>query len=341
MTMDQVKIGIVGLGRLGRQHAFNISRLIPEAELYAACSLVETEVESVKEDFSPKVVTSDFDELISLEKMDGLVIASNSQAHCDMICRALKSGVRNIYSEKPVGMTLEEIAQIRETIKEYKANIFQVGYNRRFDSNYQKMKAALDAGKIGKPILVKMINRDDLWQEENLVKFAPSSGGFIFDMCTHDFDAARWFLGSECRSVCAVGGVYKFERIKGIDIDNVALLVKFKNDAIGIFEASRNSASGYHMETEIFGTDGDIRVNSEPYVDRLIISDKDGYHRKGFGWFYAYWEKTYVSEIAHFVNCIKDNKQPLVTLEDGCRTVEWAYAANAALKTGDTVYMNG
>ncbi|MDR1482761.1 MAG: Gfo/Idh/MocA family oxidoreductase [Synergistaceae bacterium] len=338
--MDRVKLGIVGLGRLGRQHAHNISGLIPEARLYAACSLVAEEVEAAKRDFSPEIVTMDFDELISLPKMDGLVIASNSQAHCDMICRALKAGVHNIYSEKPVGMTLEEIDQIRETVKEHKANIFQVGYNRRFDHNYQRMKAEIDSGRIGKPIIVKMINRDNLWREEDLVRFAPSSGGFIFDMCTHDFDAARWFLGSECSKVYAAGGVFRFEGIRGIDIDNVVLSVVFKNGAIGIFEASRNSASGYHMETEIFGTNGDIRVNSEPYEDRLIFADENGYHRKGFSWFYSYWEKTYIAEIRHFAECVLNNSRPIVTLADGCKTVEWAFAANRALDTGEVVRMD-
>jgi myo-inositol 2-dehydrogenase/D-chiro-inositol 1-dehydrogenase len=338
--MDTVKIGVVGLGRLGRQHAQNIKNLIPEAELYATCSLVPQEVEAAKKDFSPEVATTDFDELISLRKMDGLVIASNSQAHCEMICRALAAGVRNIYSEKPVGMTLEEIAKIRETVAEHRANIIQVGYNRRFDYNYQKMKETIDSGKIGRPILVKMINRDDLWQEERLVQFAPSSGGLIFDMCTHDFDAARWFLGSECRSVSAAGDVYRFERIRGVDIDNVALVVVFKNGAIGMFEASRNSVSGYHMETEVFGAAGGVRVNSEPYPDRLITSDETGYHRSGFSWFYPYWEKTYVAEIKHFAECILHGRQPIVTLEDGFKTVEWAFAANEALRDGKVVYMD-
>lgn len=337
--MQQVKLGIVGLGRLGFQHAANIKRLIPEAELYAVCSKIPEEVERAKREFEPAVATVSFDELLSLKELDGLVIAANSQAHCGMICAALRAGVRNLYTEKPIGMTLEEVAEIRAAVKEFGANIVQVGYHRRFDSNYQRMKQTVDSGKIGKPVFVKMINRDNMWDAEALAAFAPSSGGFLFDMCTHDFDAARWILGSECKSVYAAGGVYKFEGIRGIDIDNVAVIVEFVNGAIGVFEASRNGAAGYQMETEVFGTDGAVRVNSEPYADRLILADADGYHRSGFGWFYPYWEKAYAAEIAHFVNCILTNGQPLVGLEDGCKTVEWAYAANRALREGQVVHM--
>lgn len=200
----------------------------------------------------------------------------------------LKAGIRNIYTEKPIGMKIEDVSTLRQAAKEYNANIIQVGYNRRFDDNYQLLKQMVDAGKVGRPVMVKMINRDNMWREEDLVNFAPSSGGFIFDMCTHDFDAARWILGSECHSVYAAGGVYKFNGIKGIDIDNAALIVEFSNGSLGVLEASRNSAPGYHMETEVFGTAGSIRVNAEPYKDRLITSDANGFHRDGFSWFYAY-----------------------------------------------------
>jgi len=93
------------------------------------------------------------------------------------------------------------------------------------------------------------------------------------------------------------------------------------------------------METEVFGTAGAIRVNAEPYEDRILTSDCNGFHRKGFEWFYAYWEKTYASEIRHFTECVLQNKQPLVGLEDGCKTVEWAYAANQALQERKVVHV--
>lgn len=86
--MDKVKLGIVGLGRLGRQHAHNIKYLIREAELHAVCSILPEEIEKAKQDFAPPVATSDFEDLLSIRELDGLVIASNSQTHCEMICRA-------------------------------------------------------------------------------------------------------------------------------------------------------------------------------------------------------------------------------------------------------------
>jgi predicted dehydrogenase len=94
------------------------------------------------------------------------------------------------------------------------------------------------------------------------------------------------------------------------------------------------------METEVFGTAGDIRINSEPYEDRLIVADENGYHRSGFQWFYAYWKDTYIAEIRHFAECILQGRQPIVTLEDGFRTVEWAFAANEALSGGKVVRMD-
>lgn len=329
--MSKVKLAVVGLGRMGREHASNIKYQIPEAELVAVCSVVPEELKSVVDELHVPYGAMDFAEMVKETELDGVVIATNSQSHCDLICQAAELGVKNIYTEKPVGMTLEELETIKEAVQKNQVNILQVGYNRRFDKNYQRMKEKIDEGAVGKPVLVKMINRDNTWDAKQLEKFAPSSGGFIFDMCTHDFDAARWFLNSEYKSVYAAGDVYKFEGIRGIDIDNVALIVEFENGALGVFEASRNSAMGYHMETEVFGTEGSIRVNSAPYEDRLIVMDKDGAHQRGFGWYYAYWRETYVNEIRHFVECIKENKQPSVGLIDGIKTVEWAYAANQSL----------
>ncbi|MBS3995260.1 MAG: Gfo/Idh/MocA family oxidoreductase, partial [Alkaliphilus sp.] len=149
--MKKIKLGIIGLGRLGRNHAANIHYKLPNAELTAVCSTVQEEIDSVMAEMNPKYGTINYKELFSDKNLDGIVIASNSAFHAQMICEAAEAGVKNIYCEKPLGMTLEEIDLIKETVERNKVDILQIGYNRRFDKSLIAMKKKIDEGFIGKP----------------------------------------------------------------------------------------------------------------------------------------------------------------------------------------------
>ena len=332
--MEPVKLGIVGLGRLGRNHAANIHYHIPNAELTAICSVVESELESVGAEMQPRYRYTDYKELFQNRELDGVVIATNSQSHCEMACVAAELGVKNVYIEKPLGMTLEEIDRIRAVVGKSDVNVFQVGYNRRFDASYRAMKKKMEEGYIGKPILIKMVNRDPASMAEFIIKFSPTSGGLVFDMLTHDYDAARWFLGSDATTAYGIGGVYAYEGLAAVnDIDNCGILCKFDNGAMGWFETTRNCSYGYHVETEIFGTDGCMRVCVTPTNDRVLYLDKKGIHQSTVQWFYEYWEPTFTAEMREFVDAISEKRASNAAgLMDGYKAVQWALAAKKAVE---------
>lgn len=338
--MKKIRLGIIGLGRLGRKHAENIHYKIPNAELTAVCSAVQEELDSVSNEMETKYITKDYKELLNNSDLDGVVIAANSQFHCKMICDAVEAGVKNIYTEKPLGMTLDEIKLIRDTVNKNNVSIFQIGYNRRFDVSYQAMKKKIDEGFIGKPILIKMINRNPASMAEYIIKFSPTSGGLVFDMLTHDYDSARWLVDSDAESVYGLGGVYAYEGLAKVnDIDNCGILVGFKNGTMGWFETTRNCTYGYHVETEVFGTEGCIRVCTTPTNDRVTYLNVEGVNQKCVKWFYEYWEPTFVAEMQHFVDCISQDKKPIVGLIDGYKAVEWAFAAKEAVDKRTIVHM--
>ncbi len=330
--MEKIKLGIVGLGRLGHNHAANIFYHIPNAELTAICSVVQSELDEVGAEMQPKYRYTDYREMFENRELDGVVIATNSQSHCEMAIAAAELGVKNVYIEKPLGMTLDEITRIREAVEKSDINVFQVGYNRRFDASYQALKKKLDEGFIGKPVLIKMINRDPASMAEFIIKFSPTSGGLVFDMLTHDYDAARWFLNSDATKVYGLGGVYAYEGLAAVgDIDNCGILCKFDNGAMGWFETTRNCSYGYHVETEVFGTEGCIRVCVTPTNDRVLYLDKNGINQTTVKWFYEYWEPTFTAEMKDFVDSIANSRPPLVGLMDGYKAVEWALAAKKAV----------
>ncbi len=336
--MDKIKLGIAGLGRLGRKHAENIHYHIPEAELTAVCSVVQGELDSVAEEMHPEYITDNYSELLSYP-LDGIVIAASSQEHCSMICQAALAGRKYVYTEKPLGMSLKEIDKIKDSVRSNKGMKLQIGYNRRFDSSIRAAKKKTEEGFVGKIIQVHMINRDPAAMADFIIKFSPKSGGLVMDMLTHDYDLARWFVGSEAKSVYGIGGAFVYEGLKKAgDIDNCSLLVEFKNGVIGQFETSRNSAYGYHVEMEIYGSKGNIRVGMIPLRNRVTYMNAEGINFDTAEWFYEYWEPTFLSEIKDFIRCIRNNQEPLIGLEDGYRAVEWAVAATEAVKKKNVVF---
>jgi myo-inositol 2-dehydrogenase/D-chiro-inositol 1-dehydrogenase len=338
--LDKIKLGIIGLGRLGRKHAENIHYKIQNAELTAVCSVVEKELESVGREMSPKYRTKDFMDILENEDLDAVVIASSSQAHCQMVCAAAEAGRKNVYLEKPLGMTIEEIDQIKAAVEGNRGMRLQVGYNRRFDQSVQAAKKKLEAGFVGTPIQVRMINRDPAAMAEFIIKFSPTSGGLVMDMLTHDYDCARWFVGSEAKSVYGLGEAFVYDGLRAVnDIDNCNILVEFENGVIGQFETSRNCSYGYHVETEVYGSDGCIRIGTVPVKDRVTYMNQGGVYRECVEWFFEYWEPTFCAEMQHFVDCVIEEKEPLVGLEDGYRAVQWACAATEAVRERKVVHI--
>ncbi len=340
MNMKKIKLGIVGLGRLGREHAANINYNITNAELTAVCSAIQEEVDAIMAEMHPKYGTTNYMEMFQDKNLDGIVIASNSAFHCQMICDAANAGVKNIYCEKPLGMTLEEIDLIKDTAEKNNVNIIQIGYNRRFDRSLMTMKQKIDEGFIGKPILIKLVNRDPEWDKDSLLKFSPTSGGLVFDMLTHDYDVARWLIESDADTVYGMGAAFGYEGLAEInDIDNCIISIGFKNGVMGYLETSRNSTYGYHVEYEVFGTKGSLRMGTTPNKDRVVSMNKNGVTTECVQWFFEFWEPTFKAELQDFVDCIEKNEKPKADLMDGYKAVEWAFAAKEAVEKRTIIKM--
>jgi len=279
-------------------------------------------------------------DLFKDRNLNGIVISSNSAFHSQMVIDAANAGVKNIYCEKPLGMTLEEIELMKTAVESNGVNIFQIGYNRRFDKSLQMMKKKIDEGFIGKPILIKLANRDPVWDREALIKFSPTSGGLVFDMLTHDYDVARWLIEADAETVYGIGGAYGYEGLEAVgDIDNCMLTVAFDNGVMGFLETSRNSTPGYHVEVEVFGTEGSVRMGTVPNRDRVVSYNKNGVTTECVKWFYEFWEPTFEAELQHFADCIQSNTKPTADFMDGYKAVQWAFAAKEAVDKRKIVTM--
>lgn len=335
--MKKVKVGIVGLGRLGIRHAENLMFRIPNAELVAACSVKPEEVEFVQQNWGVPAGYTDFDAFIENPDMEAVVIVSPSGQHCEQIEKAMAHNL-HVFSEKPLGVNVAQCKQAEKAVEAHPALVFQLGFMRRFDPSYAAAKQMIREGKIGKPFLVKCTSLDPDARIDSFLPFAPTSGGIFRDLTVHDIDLARWLLESDVKKITAAGGCYKYNELAECDdVDNAVALMEFQNGTVALFDSGRIAPHGSHVETEIQGTEGMLRIAVVPEKNRVLIYDHTGAVQECTEDFLERWQEAFLNEMTEFISCVSEGRKPEVTVYDGTKCTEVCYAATDALHTGKTV----
>jgi myo-inositol 2-dehydrogenase/D-chiro-inositol 1-dehydrogenase len=332
-----VRIGSVGLGRLGLQHAENIANRIQHAGLTALCDVDGAKLKEAADRLAVPHRFTSFEELIACDEVDAVVLVSPSALHTKQIAAALAAG-KHVFSEKPLGVTVAECREAEKAVEAHPGLVFMLGFMRRFDESYQYAHKKAAAGEIGEPVLFRSYSQDPEKFISGAIAFAPHSGGQFLDMAVHDIDLARWFTGSEPETVYAIGGCYAHpEFAASKDGDNVSCLMKFKNDCMVFLFAGRTAPHGYNVETEIIGTKGILRIASVPQKNLVEVLDSHGVRRECSENFLERFDAAYVNEVQEFVNCIVTGRKPAVTVYDGTRVSEIAYTCKGAFESGKLV----
>lgn len=338
--MKKIKIGIAGLGRLGKVHAQNIACKIENAELTAACSIIPAELEYAKTKLGVNNLYSDYNEMLARAPIDAVAIVTTSSEHCWQIAAALDAG-KHVFSDKPLGTTIEECQLAEAAVKRHPESIFFLGFMRRFDPSYAYAKEQIKAGKIGTPYMVKATGIDPESLVEGAIKFAPTSGGIFIDMAIHDIDLMRWFLDSDPIEVYATGASFKHPEFKKCDDDETGVaMYKCQNGSVGIIHVGRTAPHGYHVETEIIGTDGSLRISPVPEKNLCYIYDKHGVRQECVSSFPERFANAYLLEMQQFTNCIENNIKPDVNVYDGTKSTQIAFATTESYKNGTTMHIN-
>ena len=335
--MNPVRIGIVGLGRLGMKHAENLAVRVVGARLEAACALEPDRVEHACREWGVPRGYGRFEDLLADKQLDAIFIASSSAEHCRQIEAALDAGF-HVFCEKPLGVSLEECRTAERAAARHPDKVFMLGFMRRYDPSYRRAREMVAAGDIGTPILFRGYSVDPESAIQGAIRFAPSSGGQFMDMSVHDIDLARWMLGGEAATVYAAGGCYAHpEFAASNDGDNLAAFARFTTGAMAFFLAGRTAAHGYVVETEIIGTKGTLRIAAVPQKDHVEILDSRGVVRECSQSFLERFESAYLAEAQEFVDCIRQGRKPLVTVQDGTRATEVAFAATRSFHSDELV----
>ena len=237
----------------------------------------------------------------------------------------------------PLVFTVEECKLAEEAVERHPELAFFLGFMRRFDPSYAYAKKKIEEGAIGTPYMVKATGIDPEALVEGAIKFAATSGGIFIDMAIHDIDLMRWFLGSDPVEVYAAGATFKHPEFKeaGDDETGVAMY-RCENGALGFVHVGRTAAHGYHVETEIIGTEGSLRISPVPEKNLCMIYDKNGAVVECVSGFPERFAESYQLEMQEFINCVESGRKPEeITLLAATKTVP-VPVINRAIELGIT-----
>ena len=315
-------------GRIGVVHATNLATRIPNARLVAISDVYKPAADALAKKYGISKVYESHQPILEDPEIDAVAICTISETHAPLITEAAKAG-KHIFCEKPIALDLSKVDAALSVVKQHQVKL-QVGFNRRFDSNFKRVQEVVKSGQIGDVQILRITSRDPAPPP---IEYIKNSGGIFLDMTVHDFDMARFLMGSEVTEVYATGNVLVDKAIgEAGDIDTAIISLKFANGAIGCIDNCRQAVYGYDQRVEVLGSKGMVDTGNN-VANRAVISDANGMH--GALPLYFFLERymdAYAAELQAFVDAIQNNQEPPVTGQDGRAPLAIGLAALKSLK---------
>ncbi|KOV61390.1 dehydrogenase [Streptomyces sp. NRRL WC-3618] len=251
-----MRIGILGLGRIGAFHAETLSGLDAVDSLVVSDPFAAA-AKTAAERFGAQV--ADSPEALLAAGVDGIVVAAATDAHPALILAAVEAGVP-VFCEKPVARTMAEGVAVLGAVKDSGVEI-QIGYQRRFDAGFSAARDAVRSGELG---LLHSVRSTTLDPAPPPAAYIAASGGIFRDCSVHDFDIIRWVTGREVTEVYAVGGNRGADYIKEAgDADTTGAILTLDDGTIAVVSNSRHNARGYDVRMDLHGFKDSISVGLE------------------------------------------------------------------------------
>lgn len=325
--MESINVGVIGLGRIGKVHLENLLFRIPEANVVTAYDPNQQKRDYAKEQGVP-IVTESEEKAITHEQIDAVFICSPTTTHVNIIKQAIEAG-KHIFCEKPLDLSIDNIETVNSWVSDSGIKL-QIGFNRRFDANFKHIRQQVQDGVIGEPHILTITSRDPAPPP---IEFVPTSGGLFMDMTIHDFDMARFIVGSEVVEVYAKAAVRVDEAIREFgDVDTATIQLEFANGCLGQINNSRQSGYGYDQRLEIFGSKGMARIGNN-YPTTTVVHNKDGRHSANPLYFFMErYTEAYCEEVRSFVKSVVNNVPVEVSVADALAATNIALACNASLQ---------
>lgn len=330
-----ISVGVLGAGRIGQIHARNVAAH-PKARLVAVTD-VSAEAAGNLAKATGAAVKPSSDDIIADKAVDAVLICTPTDTHADLIEQAARAG-KAVFCEKPVDLSAARVRACLATVASAGTQLM-IGFNRRFDPNFDALKQRLAAGEIGAPEIVTIISKDP---SPPPVSYIARSGGLFRDMMIHDLDLARYLLGEEPVEISAMAAALVDPAIGAAgDVDSAVVSLKTASGRLCQISNSRRATFGYDQRIEVHGALGMLRAHNVP----LTTVEKAG--AAGFTtepalpFFLERYAAAYRAEIDAFIEGVLSGAMLQPTGIDGLKALELADAATESAKSGKTVRLAG
>ena len=323
-----VKLGIIGAGRIGKVHMESICTQVPNAKVKTVADpFMNAEKEAWAKKKGVAQVTKDYHEILDDPEIDAVLICSSTDTHASISMEAIEAG-KHVFCEKPVDHSIEKIRQVQEALKKHPVK-YQVGFNRRFDHNFEAVQNAVVSGKVGEPHIVRITSRDP---EPPTLEYVKVSGGMFLDMTIHDFDMARFLAGCDAEEIYVQAAVRIDPAIgKAGDVDTAVITMKMENGSIVTIDNSRKAVYGYDQRVEVFGSQGMVSVAKDTTSSAVISNSEGVMGEKPLYFFLERYMQSYAREIRAFVQAIEQDTETPLGITDGLEAVRMGLAAKKSL----------
>ena len=324
---EKCRLAIIGPGSRGR---FLMGFLAenPKVDIVALCDIYKPSIENALKLAPNAKVYGDYREVLEDKSIDAILVATPLSSHCKIVLDAFDAG-KHVFCEKPIDHDVAKIKEVIDALKDSNVK-YQVGFNRRFDHNFEAVQKAVADGKIGDTHIIKITSRDP---EPPCADYVKVSGGIFLDMTIHDFDMVRFLAGCNATEVYVEAAVLVDPAIgEAGDVDTAVITLKMENGAIAVIDNSRKAAYGYDQRAEVFGSKGMVAVSNDS-TSSAVISNADGVTgEKPLYFFLERYMAAYAKEIKCFIEAIENDTDTPLGVMDGLQPVLMGLAAKKSLE---------
>ncbi len=327
------QFALIGAGRIGKVHAIAINA-VANARIKTVCDVHQPSASALAGQYGADV--ADIDSVFTDDEIDAVLIASATDTHTPLLKRCAEAG-KPVFCEKPLDLSL---ATAREAAAAINASgiVCGMGFNRRFDPQFSRLRKRVADGDIGALETLIIISRDPAPPP---IDYINVSGGLFRDMMIHDFDIARWVLDEPIETVYATGSCLVDDAIgKAGDVDTASVTLRTASGKIALISNSRRAVYGYDQRIEAFGSNGMLQAMNNTETNLLHASANGVVSEPPLHFFLERYEDAYRIELEDFISALQNGTKPLADHNDGVASLQLAEAANASLQSGAAVKVN-
>jgi myo-inositol 2-dehydrogenase/D-chiro-inositol 1-dehydrogenase len=307
-----LKLGLIGAGRIGKVHAASVAYRIPAAQIAAVADVDAQAAGRCAEQYRIPAAVADYRALLDDPAIDAVLICTPTSLHAQTIVDAAAAG-KHIFCEKPIDFDLAKVDSALAAAERAGVKL-QVGFNRRFDANFARVRQAVQGGEIGTPHLLHIMSRDPAPPPPGYIA---TSGGILLDMTIHDFDMARFVVGDEVAEIYCAGSVLVDPAIGAAgDLDTVMVMLKFRGGALGVIDNSRQAVYGYDQRLEVLGSAGGAST-ANVYPNAVTFSTAENVRRDlPLYFFMQRYTESFAVELQAFVDAVRNDTPVPVSGQD-------------------------